>query len=142
KLPTSRPAKRSAPAVEASEPLKLPTSRPAKSSAPATRAKGGKKPKMDAETGLECFDKNQSGNCPLWAARGECKTNRTYMHENCRLSCDRCHVVRMQNHQDISKFIARKNRENAKEIERKRKAREARRVLENRNKIGSGRDEL
>ena len=47
---------------------------------------------IDAETGGECVDSDPQ-NCPFWAATGECKANKRYMHTHCRKSCDRCQWV-------------------------------------------------
>lgn len=35
-----------------------------------------------------CVDSHDK--CPLWALKGECVNNPTYMHKNCRLSCGTC----------------------------------------------------
>ncbi|RCN33834.1 shTK domain protein [Ancylostoma caninum] len=46
--------------------------------------------KSQCGTGKEsnCCDKNPS--CELWASRGECKNNPSYMLPNCQLSCSAC----------------------------------------------------
>jgi len=86
-----------------------------------------KKAKIDAETGLECVDMNE--NCPFLAATGDCKTNRGYMSVNCRLSCDRCHIVRVTDRNDIRKYIDQKRKDTEPERQAKREAREVRKIL-------------
>jgi len=64
----------------------------------------------------------------------------------------RCHdmplphdsIYRVKNEHEMNRIIANKNRENAKELERRKKAREARRVLESggTRSIGGAREEL
>ena len=50
---------------------------------------------QDAENGGECVDSDPV-NCPFWAATGECKANRGYMHRHCKKSCDRCKWVLLE----------------------------------------------
>jgi len=69
-------------------------------------------------------------NCPYWAETGECKKNRTWMHKNCRRSCDRCHVVRVNNQRDINQYVTKKNKEAIKRRERKIKDQQTIRILE------------
>jgi len=96
--------------------------------ATATNEKTGrKKAKIDAETGLKCVDLNE--NCPSWAATGYCKTNRGYMSVNCRLACDRCHIVRVTDRNDIRKYIEQKRKDTEPERQAKREAREVRNIL-------------
>lgn len=104
------------------------TTKPTSSRSSLPSNNKAKKKKIDSETGLECVDTHKS--CPFWASTGECKANRTWMHKNCKLSCDRCHVVRVKNQRDINRFIAQKNRESAREREQQKKVREVRRILE------------
>jgi len=53
-------------------------------------------------------------------------------------------IYRVKNEHEMNRIIANKNRENAKELERRKKAREARRVLESggTRSIGGAREEL
>jgi len=100
------------------------------SSAATTSAKEKpkkKKAKIDAQTGLECVDSHE--NCPFWAATGDCKTNRSFMSVNCRLSCDRCHVVRVQDANDIKKYIDRQKRASEGERRAKKEARQVQKIL-------------
>lgn len=39
-------------------------------------------------TSYVCEDNHE--NCQFWAEQGECDTNPSYMHYNCRLACDKC----------------------------------------------------
>jgi len=87
-----------------------------------------KKTKIDAQTGLECVDLDE--NCPFMAATGKCLENRSYMSVNCRLSCDRCHVVRVQNPDEIRKFMERKNKEHEKLREERKQTREINKILQ------------
>ena len=41
----------------------------------------------------------------------ECQKNPKYMGKDCRLSCDKCHVVRLNSANDIGKFLASKKGE-------------------------------
>jgi ShK domain-like len=79
---------------------------------------------IDVQTGLECVD--QDDQCPLWATLGECKTNRTFMNEKCRKSCDRCRVMRVNSHQEMQEFMAQKKAE----IIQKKQERKAQQVLQ------------
>jgi len=90
--------------------------------------KNKKRAKIDAETGLECVDIHE--NCPFWAATGDCKTNRGFMSINCRLSCDRCHIVRVNNNNDIHSYINRKAKETEKEREAQKQERVVRKILQ------------
>lgn len=87
--------------------------KPKKKTTTTTRGSSGssgssneEKPKIDVETGSECVDQNK--NCPFWAEKGECKANRTYMNVNCRLSCNRCHIVRVNSEREMRRYIAQK----------------------------------
>jgi len=86
-----------------------------------------KKIKIDAQTGLECVDLDD--NCPFWAATGDCLNNRSFMSVNCRLSCDRCHVVRVNNSDEIRKFMERKNKEHEKLRQERKQAQEINKIL-------------
>merc|ERR1712194_19171 len=85
---------------------------------------------MDAETGLECIDKDEA-KCPYWAATGECKKNRTWMYSNCKKACDRCHVVRVTNQRSMNQFISHKNKEALQQREQRKKDQEIISVLKN-----------
>lgn len=106
------------------------------------------KPKIDVETGSECVDQNK--NCPYWAEKGECKANRTYMNVNCRLSCNRCHIVRVNSEREMRRYIAQKTRGRKTVTREEREERNVRKVLEGgtvtsgneRDGSHRGRDEL
>mmetsp|Transcript_4333 Transcript_4333/g.11350 ORF Transcript_4333/g.11350 Transcript_4333/m.11350 type:complete len:109 (+) Transcript_4333:2153-2479(+) len=66
---------------------------------------------IDLATGQECLDSHE--NCPFWAATEECAKNPAWMNENCRLSCKRCHVIRVSSQEEMQDFIARKQKEHA-----------------------------
>merc|ERR1712176_1342077 len=109
---------------------------------PKPRESGGgeqkkKEKKIDAQTGLECVDADEI-NCPVWAASGDCQKNRVWMGQNCRLSCDRCHIVRVQNGGDMNRIITQKYRETEPQREKQRRDRETIRVLQG----GTPHDEL
>jgi len=115
----------------------------AQQTAMAAKTKPTKPKKIDAETGLECVDKDEE-NCPKWAAAGNCKKNRNFMSVNCKLSCDRCQFVRVKNQNDISKFISRKNKEKENKENAKERILKARDVTLNKhgNQGSAGHDEL
>jgi hypothetical protein len=73
---------------------------------------------IDVMTGTDCVDGHE--HCPFWAATGECTSNRQYMHEHCRLSCNRCKYVRVQNQQEIVQFMKDKKEEINNERRRRR----------------------
>jgi ShK domain-like len=79
---------------------------------------------IDVQTGLECVDKKDQ--CPFWARKGECQTNRNFMNEHCRKSCDRCKVMRVSSAEEMQQLITSKK----KEILEKKQRREALRVLQ------------
>jgi hypothetical protein len=80
---------------------------------------------VDVQTGLECVDHNDQ--CPFLALTGDCKTNRSFMNEHCRKSCNRCKVLRLNSNEEIQQFMASKR---AEILQRKRERREAQRVLQ------------
>jgi len=84
---------------------------------------------IDAETGGECIDSDPV-NCPFWAATGECKKNRGYMHKHCRKSCDRCNVVRVNDRNEIGRYIKERQKEMEARRDEKRKEKETLKVLE------------
>eukprot|EP00534_Pseudo-nitzschia_fraudulenta_P000731 CAMPEP_0201122366 /NCGR_PEP_ID=MMETSP0850-20130426/6026_1 /ASSEMBLY_ACC=CAM_ASM_000622 /TAXON_ID=183588 /ORGANISM="Pseudo-nitzschia fraudulenta, Strain WWA7" /LENGTH=432 /DNA_ID=CAMNT_0047389045 /DNA_START=87 /DNA_END=1385 /DNA_ORIENTATION=- len=86
------------------------------------------KPKIDVETGSECVDQNK--NCPFWAEKGECKANRTYMNANCRLSCNRCHIVRVNSEREMQRYIAQKTQGRKTVTREEREERKVMKVLE------------
>jgi len=101
------------------------------SSSPSSSSSTGiekKKVKIDANTGLECVDLNE--NCPFWAAEGECRNNRKYMFANCRLSCDRCHIIRANSANDMHRIIGSKQKETERVLHEKRQARNVQKILQ------------
>ena len=65
---------------------------------------------VDVENGGKCID-SDTKNCPYWAATNQCITNKAYMNINCKLSCNRCNIVRVQNHNEMNSYIANKKKE-------------------------------
>ena len=83
---------------------------------------------IDMQTGKECVDEHE--NCAFWASTGECTKNRNYMGQYCRKSCDKCKVVRLGDHAEIDKFMARKKEEIFRKRQEAKEKREALKVLE------------
>mmetsp|Transcript_20975 Transcript_20975/g.41810 ORF Transcript_20975/g.41810 Transcript_20975/m.41810 type:complete len:176 (-) Transcript_20975:3565-4092(-) len=50
----------------------------------------------DGEEWLKELCTNQHKNCIFWASKGECKSNPTYMEQNCSLACQSCHKLNQQ----------------------------------------------
>mmetsp|Transcript_14835 Transcript_14835/g.41988 ORF Transcript_14835/g.41988 Transcript_14835/m.41988 type:complete len:107 (-) Transcript_14835:390-710(-) len=73
---------------------------------------------IDAMTGLECVDQHE--NCPFWGATGECEANPKWMYTNCRLSCKRCNVIRVNSQEEMAAMIALKQKEVADKQKAKR----------------------
>ncbi|VDP13000.1 unnamed protein product [Onchocerca flexuosa] len=42
---------------------------------------------------LKCSDRHSR--CAIWASENECQKNQLWMAENCRMSCGRCHKLRV-----------------------------------------------
>eukprot|EP00040_Diaphanoeca_grandis_P030991 m.184520 g.184520 ORF g.184520 m.184520 type:complete len:498 (+) comp32195_c0_seq2:156-1649(+) len=76
---------------------------------PKTHARQQQRPARDtSQTTKQC--KDDSSDCSEWAKLGECQRNPKYMHDMCRLSCQRCRAVDVQTENQLD-IVSRPARE-------------------------------